>query len=59
MADLNPKLLVEAFFKHNISVNIRLHAGYDHGYRFISTFIGDHIKHHANILYSLLKKGQN
>jgi len=24
--------------------------GYDHGYYFISTFIGDHIAHHAKFL---------
>ncbi|KAF9997589.1 hypothetical protein BGZ79_008729 [Entomortierella chlamydospora] len=27
--------------------NIRYHDGYDHGYFFISTFINDHIDHHA------------
>jgi S-formylglutathione hydrolase len=26
------------------------HAGYDHGYYFISTFMADHIAHHAAIL---------
>jgi S-formylglutathione hydrolase len=29
---------------------MRLHAGYDHGYYFISTFIADHIRHHAAAL---------
>jgi S-formylglutathione hydrolase len=24
-----------------------MHEGYDHGYYFISTFIEDHLKHHA------------
>ena len=26
---------------------LRMHPGYDHSYYFIQTFIGDHIKHHA------------
>ncbi|CAO3658724.1 unnamed protein product [Rhizopus microsporus] len=30
--------------------NIRYQEGYDHSYFFISTFIADHIKHHANVL---------
>lgn len=29
---------------------LRKHEGYDHGYFFISTFIDDHLKHHARIL---------
>jgi S-formylglutathione hydrolase len=33
---------------HNVSV--RRHDGYDHGYFFISTFIADHIRHHASVL---------
>lgn len=32
------------------ALKMRLHAGYDHGYYFISTFIGDHIRHHASVL---------
>jgi S-formylglutathione hydrolase len=31
-------------------VTVRRHEGYDHGYFFISTFIGDHIAHHARVL---------
>ncbi|RKP45064.1 S-formylglutathione hydrolase [Pararobbsia silviterrae] len=31
-------------------LELRRHAGYDHGYYFISTFIGDHIAHHARAL---------
>ncbi len=29
---------------------LRIQPGYDHSYYFIQTFIGDHIKHHAEIL---------
>jgi S-formylglutathione hydrolase len=31
-------------------LTLRRHAGYDHGYYFISTFIEDHIAHHAKVL---------
>lgn len=29
---------------------LRMHDGYDHGYFFIATFIGDHLRHHAKVL---------
>lgn len=32
------------------TVALRRHEGYDHGYFFISTFMGDHIAHHARTL---------
>jgi S-formylglutathione hydrolase len=31
-------------------VTVRRHEGYDHGYFFISTFVGEHIAHHARVL---------
>ena len=31
-------------------LRMRRHAGYDHGYYFISTFINDHLEHHAQTL---------
>src|SRR5439155_22874104 len=31
-------------------LTLRRHAGYDHGYYFISTFVADHIAHHAAAL---------
>lgn len=34
----------------NSEFNIRYQDGYDHSYFFISTFIADHIQHHAKIL---------
>jgi S-formylglutathione hydrolase len=27
-----------------------MHDGYDHGYYFISTFVEDHLRHHAELL---------
>ncbi|KMZ11552.1 S-formylglutathione hydrolase [Candidatus Burkholderia humilis] len=32
------------------NVTVRRHEGYDHGYFFISTFVGEHIAHHARVL---------
>jgi S-formylglutathione hydrolase len=31
-------------------VIVRRHEGYDHGYFFISTFVGEHVAHHARVL---------
>jgi S-formylglutathione hydrolase len=31
-------------------LTLRFHEGYDHGYYFISTFMEDHLRHHAKIL---------
>jgi S-formylglutathione hydrolase len=31
-------------------LTLRRHAGYDHGYYFISSFIDDHLRHHADAL---------
>merc|ERR1712060_5736 len=30
-----------------LEVNLRLHEGYDHSYYFISSFMDDHLRHHA------------
>ncbi len=47
---LHPQNLQEACKKAGVNLNLRQHEGYDHGYYFISTFMADHIEHHANIL---------
>ncbi|CAG2175803.1 unnamed protein product [Oppiella nova] len=44
--------LIDACVGANVAVDYRLHEGYDHSFYFVSTFLGQHIKHHANILYS-------
>jgi S-formylglutathione hydrolase len=31
-------------------LTVRRHAGYDHGYYFIATFVADHLRHHARLL---------
>ncbi|KAI3924203.1 hypothetical protein MKW98_032404 [Papaver atlanticum] len=40
----------EACRKVNVPLLLRLQPGYDHSYYFISTFIDDHIRHHAQAL---------
>ena len=47
---LRPWLLQEACDKAGIPLTLRMQAGYDHSYFFISTFMEDHIKWHAERL---------
>ena len=47
---LKPDLFVAACAESGLSVELRMHDGYDHGYYFISTFVEDHLRHHAKIL---------
>lgn len=44
---LKPGLLEAACGESGLSLELRRHDGYDHGYYFISTFIGEHLEHHA------------
>ena len=48
--ELHPHLLESACEEKGVSLELRRHDGYDHGYYFISTFIEDHLRHHADIL---------
>jgi S-formylglutathione hydrolase len=47
---LHPHLFEEAARKVGYPLQLRRHGGYDHGYYFISTFMQDHLVHHAKIL---------
>ena len=49
---LNPELFEAACASVNQPLLIRRHAGYDHGYYFISTFMEDHLNHHSLLLGS-------
>ncbi|WP_440110856.1 S-formylglutathione hydrolase [Acidovorax sp. BL-A-41-H1] len=44
---LHPHLLEDACMHIGQPLTLRKHAGYDHGYYFVQTFIGDHLDHHA------------
>ena len=44
---LKPELLVAACKEANVALNLRMQSGYDHSYFFISSFIDDHLRHHA------------
>jgi S-formylglutathione hydrolase len=47
---LKPDLFVEACRASGTRVELRLQEGYDHSYYFISTFVDDHLRHHASAL---------
>ncbi|MGF6228936.1 S-formylglutathione hydrolase [Inquilinus ginsengisoli] len=48
--ELHPHLLEAACKAAGQPLTLRRHPGYDHGYYFISSFIADHIRHHAGVL---------
>lgn len=47
---LKPELFQDACAKAKQRLELRMQSGYDHSYYFISSFIGDHIRFHANNL---------
>jgi S-formylglutathione hydrolase len=47
---LKPELLEAACGKSGTPLELRRQEGYDHGYYFISTFVADHLQHHAACL---------
>ncbi|MEA1072780.1 S-formylglutathione hydrolase [Sphingomonas sp. LY160] len=48
--ELKPELLEAACREAGIDLTLRRHAGYDHSYYFISTFMADHVRWHAGRL---------
>lgn len=49
-AQLHPEAFELACRDAGQPLNLRRHAGYDHGYYFIQTFMADHLSHHAEHL---------
>jgi S-formylglutathione hydrolase len=49
---LQPQWLQAACTAAGHPLTLRLQPGYDHSYYFISSFIGEHIAHHAKALYA-------
>ncbi len=47
---LKPELLQEACENAGITLTLNMREGYDHSYYFISTFLGDHVRWHAERL---------
>lgn len=47
---LRPELLEQACAAADQPLTLRRHEGYDHGYFFIMTFVGEHLEHHARTL---------
>jgi S-formylglutathione hydrolase len=48
--ELRPELFEAACREGGQELELRRHTGYDHSYYFISTFIEDHLRHHARSL---------
>ena len=44
---LKPELMAAACAESGVALNLRMQPGYDHSYFFISTFVEDHLRHHA------------
>lgn len=49
-AQLKPELFDQACAEAGQSLLLRRHIGYDHSYWFITSFIDDHLRHHAQAL---------
>lgn len=50
-AQLQPRRLEQACIERGIPLDLRMREGYDHGYYFIASFIGEHIAYHAEKLF--------
>ena len=44
---LQPERLEVACARASIPLTLRRHAGYDHGYWFVQSFVADHLRWHA------------
>jgi len=49
---LRPQIFIDACKQQGQALTYRMQPGYDHSYYFIASFIGDHLKHHADALKS-------
>lgn len=47
---LHPEFLQEACVAAKQPLTLRMQEGYDHSYHFVSTFMEDHLRHHARAL---------
>jgi len=51
---LQPEAFIVAARAAGVPVTFRMQAGYDHSYYFMSSFIGEHLAHHARFLHARL-----
>jgi S-formylglutathione hydrolase len=51
--ELRPELLVAACEASGQALNLRMRVGYDHSYYFVSSFVAEHLAHHAAALRGL------
>jgi S-formylglutathione hydrolase len=49
-SQLQPERFATACRSAGKTLDLRFHEGYDHGYYFISSFVNDHLRHHARKL---------
>jgi S-formylglutathione hydrolase len=49
-SQLRPEILRDACAAVGQTLNLRMQEGYDHSYHFVSTFMEDHLRHHAAAL---------
>ncbi len=50
MGGLRPDLFAQACTEASQALNLRMQPGYNHSYYFVSTFVEDHLRHHAKAL---------
>jgi S-formylglutathione hydrolase len=50
MGGLRPDLFAQACTEAGQALNLRMQPGYNHSYYFVSTFVEDHLRHHAAAL---------
>lgn len=48
---LKPQLFETVCHEYSYPVNLRYQEGYDHSYYFVSTFIDDHLRYHAEYMH--------
>ena len=54
---LSPEVFADACRRSDQAFELRMHAGYDHGYFFIQTFMEDHLRWHARQLVPASQAG--
>lgn len=56
---LQPDHLVQAAADVGYPIEVRMHAGYDHSYFFVGTFIEDHLRFHSHLCPGTARAGRS